>query len=1027
MRRLVNYPLFQVFLVLLLLIIGTGIVAYKIYLSQKNEIKNIQQQKIYAIAELKASQIINWRKERIEDGFEITKNPLITEYLKGFLKNKNNSDNEEAIIKWMLSKTSNFQYENISLIDGQGNLRLSVPIKEDGEIKLDGEAIEEVKRTKRPAFIDLHRDEDGKFIHLSLIVPLISYQGDETTYIGALLLEIDPKQFLYPLIDTWPIPAQTGESLLFRQEGKEIVFLSNPRNYQDYALSYRFKPNEEQVNDIIPSGQKNVLREGLDFRGVPVLSVLIHIPDSPWILTTMINQEEIYAPIHELEKLYLIIFTTLVFIYGFIFLYLWRRQQAEYYRKQYQCELEQQALNRHYEYLTRYANDIILLFDDNLRIIIANERAVSTYGYTLEELNNLESIVLLRSLEARANAEIHMLLKQVNETDGLVYETIHRRKDGTTFPIEVSLRAINVEGKKYYQGIYRDITERKKAEVVLQDQLHFWQRLIDTIPNPIFYKDSNGLYQGCNTAFEAYIGLTKEELVGKSVYDISPKDLADKYFEMDSALFSKPGVQNYESSVVYADGTRHDVIFNKASYLNSNGVITGLVGVIIDITERKQMEERLQYLATHDSLTNIPNRYNLEGNLKRVVAKAKRGRIYFLLLIDLDNFKLVNDTLGHNAGDNVLITLVNILKSHLREEDLLARFGGDEFAILLEGATDEAGKTVAEKLRRIIEESNLCPITCDASYNLTISVGIVKIDGSLDYQKILSRADTALYVAKEKGRNKVIFVDSNIDINTRLTQTNEMVSLIKKTLKENKFVLYYQPIFSVDGSIAHYEVLIRMKNDNGELIAPKDFIPVAERFGLMNQIDRWVIQASLITLQQYHDINLFVNLSGLSLEDDGLLEFIEARILESGVSTSRIGFEITETTAVKDFTRAEGWIKWLKRLGCQFALDDFGMGFSSFTYLRLLPVDYLKIDGSFVRNMDKDPIQRALIQAMNTVAHTLGKKTVAEFVESKDILDALKGLNVDLVQGYYLGKPTPLPDWVSGDRHFSDITLQKIV
>lgn len=728
----------------------------------------------------------------------------------------------------------------------------------------------------------------------------------------------------------------------------------------------------------------------------------------------IIGNGSIAYKIYLVEKLesailHFIVFSTLIIILGSIFLFLLRRQQ-DYYHKQHEYELEQLVINHHYEYLTRYANDIILLLDESLKIRYANERAVLAYGYGLDELYQLDSIVDLRQPEEKKTINV---LKEAEGADGLVYTTVHQRKDGTIFPIEVSLRTIIVEGKKYYQAINRDITERKKTEQALQEQLHFLQGLIDTIPNPIFYKDSNGLYQGCNTAFESYIGFTKEKIVGKSVYDLSPRELADQYAKMDAVLFNKADVQTYESSVVYADGTRHDVIFNKASYLNSEGVVAGLVGVIIDITERKQMEERLQYLATHDSLTNIPNRYYLEESLKRAVAKAKRGTNSFLLLIDLDDFKLVNDTLGHSAGDNVLISLVNILKSNLREEDLLARLGGDEFALLLEGATVDMGITVAEKLRRTVDESNLGHSN-DASYNLTISIGVAKIEGSFDYQKILSLADTALYAAKDKGRNKVVFIDSNSKINTQLTHTNETVTLVKKALKENNFVLYYQPVFDMDESITHYEALIRIQCNNGQLIAPNEFIPVAERFGLMLQIDKWVVKAALAALQQYPQIRFFVNISGMSLEDGDFLEFIEASIRESGVSASRIGFEITETIAVKDFIRAEYWIEWLKRLGCQFALDDFGMGFSSFAYLRMLPVDYLKIDGTFVRNMDKDPTQRALIVAINAVAHTLGKKTVAEFVENKEIFDALKDLDIDLVQGYYLGKPASVPRGFNG-------------
>lgn len=817
------------------------------------------------------------------------------------------------------------------------------------------------------------------------------------------------------------------------------------------------------------------------------------------------------------------------------------------------------------------------------------------------------------------------------------------------------------------------------SKKVLQEQLLFLQQLVDAIPNPIFYKDNKGIYQGCNIAFEEYIGLTKEEVVGKSVYDIAPKDLADKYFEMDSVLFRKPGVQVYEASVLYADGTRHDVIFNKATYLNIDGAVSGLVGSMIDITnrklaekalreseeqfrvifenaavgialadaegqvvksnsafqkmlgyseeelhnmvftefthpddafvdlefhkelmagkrdhflmekryirkdrqfiwarlnvsllrgehgepqfavglvediterkqaeekfrtthqqlldiieflpdatfvidknkkviswnlaieemtgvakedilghgdyaysvpfygsrrpilvdlifkedkeaeqmydlvsskgntifsetfvpqafegkgaflwatasplfdseghivgaietikdisERKGMENHLQFLATHDFLTNSLNRYSLEENLKRAVAKAKRGENSALLLIDIDNFKMVNDILGHAAGDEFLIILTNVLKNSLREGDILARLGGDEFGILIEGITNDQAKVVAEELRRVVDESELCLVKHKDCFNLTISIGIVMVDGVLNSHRLLSNADTALSTAKENGRNRVVFLELDEDKALKLSETNKLVAMIKNALKEDRFVLFFQPVATIyNKNVTHYEALIRLKGDNGELIMPGQFIPTAERFGLMPQIDRWVVQSAITVLYKYPGLRLFINLSGVSLGDEDLLGSIEKGIRESNIDSSRIGFEITETTAVKDLSRAKRWIRRLKKIGCSFALDDFGIGFSSFTYLRMLPVDYLKIDGSFVCKIDTDPAYRALVESMNAVAHTLGKKTIAEFVENEDIIKILKEIGVDYGQGYYLGKPAPHPE-----------------
>jgi len=282
------------------------------------------------------------------------------------------------------------------------------------------------------------------------------------------------------------------------------------------------------------------------------------------------------------------------------------------------------------------------------------------------------------------------------------------------------------------------------------------------------------------------------------------------------------------------------------------------------------------------------------------------------------------------------------------------------------------------------------------------------VDGTADSRKLLALADNALYTAKERGRNRVVLAQPDEDIAEALSKTNQTVGLIRSALKENRFTLYFQPVFSFTaGKIIHYEALLRLRRENGEIILPGGFIPVAERFGLMAQLDRWVIEAAFKTLREHPDLNLFINLSGTSLGDDTLLDLVESLLRNSGTNPSRIGFEITETAAVKDLAQAERWIQRIKGLGCKFALDDFGIGFLSFSYLRTLPVDYLKIDGSFVKNIDSDDNHRAIVQAMNSVSHTLGKKTIAEFVENEKVVRILQDMGVDYGQGYYLGMPAP--------------------
>lgn len=567
----------------------------------------------------------------------------------------------------------------------------------------------------------------------------------------------------------------------------------------------------------------------------------------------------------------------------------------------------------------------------------------------------------------------------------------------------------------------KDLAEYKR----IVNELNTYADIIDNLPHPTFVIDCNKKVIAWNKAIEKMTGVCKKDIVGKGervhaipFYGFPRTTLVDMIISKDWEDDLQYEHIERQGDTLIAEVFTPFVFGGKGAYVktyasplyNSKGKLIGAIGSIHDITEQYKIKKNWQYMATHDYLTNIPNRYLLLESLKRVVAKAKRGQSNALLLIDLDNFKLVNDNHGHAVGDDFLIALVNILKSNLREGDLLARLGGDEFAVLLEGVTPEEAGIVAERLRRSVDEKQLSLVADRLFISLTISVGIVMIDGTLDSQNILSFADTALYMAKEEGRNKVVFMHHKDYLKKKCADNNHLINIIKDALNNNLLELFYQPIFkSDDRHILYHEALLRLKGRDGQIIPPAKFLPVAERFGCMPQIDRWVLQSSLIALLKYPDLKLFINLSGISLGDEELLGYVEAAVKNSGINPIRIGFEFQEISAVKDFIKVERWTSKLKGLGCRIAIDDFGLGFSSFTYLRFLPVDYIKINGCYIYNIDKDPTQRALVQALNTVAQSLGKKTIAESVEKEGIFKILQDLKVDYVQGYYFGLPEPLP------------------
>lgn len=515
----------------------------------------------------------------------------------------------------------------------------------------------------------------------------------------------------------------------------------------------------------------------------------------------------------------------------------------------------------------------------------------------------------------------------------------------------------------------------------------------------LFIQPDGKIDEANQAACQAY-GYSREELLNMTIFKLRAANVQEVIQEQMNK--AQHGGLLFETIHCRKDGSLFPVEVSSVGAVVDHELL--LLSIVRDISERKQLETRVQHLLRHDYLTGIPNRSFMEQFLYSLQNKQEiRGALLFL---DLDNFKMINDSYGFNVGDAFLIHAVGILKRHLNAYDFLARIGGDEFALFLPGCNREEAKHFAGKLLKDLEIEDFYMDGHQAPFRVTVSIGVVLIDEAMDIKHIFSYAEEALRLAKKEGKNRVVFIQEREE-QSKLLSNNRMLALIHEALNQDAFELVLQPVYKIGHGLIHYEALVRMKTADGEMISPGMFIPLAERYGLISAIDHWMIDQAIQVLQVRQDLRIFVNLSGGSLGDEGLLEWLEFSITHCGLDPARLGFEITESTAIMDLTRAEEWISRLKKLGCSFALDDFGVGFSSFSHLQQLSVDYLKIDGSFVRDLDSNPTQRALIQAMNAVAHALGKETIAEFVENETIWSILHELKVDCGQGYYLSRPMP--------------------
>jgi diguanylate cyclase (GGDEF)-like protein/PAS domain S-box-containing protein len=522
-----------------------------------------------------------------------------------------------------------------------------------------------------------------------------------------------------------------------------------------------------------------------------------------------------------------------------------------------------------------------------------------------------------------------------------------------------------------------------------------------------------------NSALARLLGHDREALLGHRINAILHPEELDVTRERLGALVAGTEERiTAECRMVHADGHLVWTLVTVAAVPDEDGRPAYGIGQIVDITERKRFEGQLQYLADHDALTGLFNRRRFEEELERALAGAERYRHRgAILVLDLDGFKHVNDTLGHSVGDELIARLAGTLRTELRESDVIARLGGDEFGVILPEASEAEATAVAAKLLRAVERDG---VVADSTRHarVTASVGLATFDGSdgLSAEELLVEADIAMYDAKEAGRNRAAQADRAGAGSGRHVSRLSWLERIRSALAEDRFELHAQPIVAIGDADEPpaFELLIRMRADSGELVPPATFLPIAERFDLIQDIDRWVIARAVALVRREHDagrpVTLSVNVSGRTMGDADFAGWLEELLSATPVPPRRLIVEITETAAIVNLERARALAGTLRRLGCLLALDDFGAGFASFSYLKHLQFDVLKIDGEFVRGLREDRTDRLVVEAVVAIARGLETPSLAEFVTDADTLDAVRALGVDYAQGFHLGRPLPVDE-----------------
>ena len=797
-----------------------------------------------------------------------------------------------------------------------------------------------------------------------------------------------------------------------------------------------------------------------DYRGVEVAGVSMCLPSLKWVLIVEIDKDEIWLPVLGLKKYAImagILVVGLIVILFFVFL-----DNVVNPLKRISIAANEIAKGRYNITLPVKNRDEIGSLSESFNIMareieartsslkkseasLANAQRTAHLGNwdwdivnnTLYWSDEIYHIFGLTPQEFGATYEAFLNYVHPEDRELLqrsVNEALHEKKpyaidyrivlpDGNIRIVHEQAETVRNEIDRPIRmiGTVQDVTEHKGAEA----ELIKLSAAIDHSVNVIFITDVKGVIDYVNPMFEKVTGWSREEAIGQNPRILASGETSIREYEelWQTIIAGKTWRGSFKNK--RKDGIPYWGNAVITPIKSERGEITHFLAVQEDITEKKKTDERVKYLATYDEFTGLLNRTRFIEMLSEWIPDNQIvGQKAVLMLVDIDGFKDINDTFGHGIGDELIRYVAKLLEDTIMGADMpsdnktngaiLGRLGGDEFAVFIPDVDANMGAATAERVRKSIEEFRFPAL----SIQLTVSIGVVSYpEHGKTAKELLTKVDAAIYRAKAFGRNRChIYRPEDMDMENTRARVHQKIQ-IQKALEEGRFVPWFQPILDLrDNKVHHYEALARMQGEGGKIVFPNEFIDTAERFGMIGAIDRIITKRTMRlqaeTGRSGRHYSFAMNLSGKNLGDEELLSFLQSMIEETGADPNNLIFEITETAAVQDLDKAVKFIAALKNMGCKFSLDDFGVGFTSFVYLREMNVDYIKIDGSFVKRLNENPDDQFIVKAIVGVAKGMGIKTVAEFVEKKETLDLLRVFGVDYAQGYFIGKPGPelLPD-----------------